>query len=235
VDDEEPGTRHPQRATDARADVEVSAVTVVGPVTVPASALEPAVTRTTEHRPAADGRPPLELVRSARRRRSANAFARDGRVVVQLPAGMPAEAEQRLIASLVDRVTGRARARQVAGDDQLMARARELADRYVDGVRPTAVTWSSRMQRRYGSCTPATGTIRISQRLAAYPSYVLDYLLVHELAHLIERGHGPRFTAIEERFPQTERARGFLEGIEHAAAGPATRDDADVDDTAIVD
>lgn len=174
-------------------------------------------TRTTEVRPATDRRPELELVRSTARRRSATAFARDGRIVVQLPAGLPAGEEATLIARLVDRVTGRARARAVAGDDQLAARAAELADRYVDGVRPSSVRWSTRMARRWGSCTIDDGSIRLSDRLAAFPRYVLDYVLVHELAHLVEPGHGPRFRAIVDRYPDAARAAGFLEGVQHAA------------------
>lgn len=178
--------------------------------------------RTVELRAAAADRPALEIVRSARRRRTGTAFPRDGRVVVQLPAGLSQEDEDRLIARLVGRVTGAARARGAGGDEALAARARQLADQYLDGVRPVSVTWSSRQQRRYGSCTPAAGTIRISDRAAAFPSYVRDYLLVHELAHLVEEGHGPAFEALVSRYPDRDRARGFLDGLEFAAGQPPT-------------
>lgn len=181
----------------------------------------PKPTRTTEHRPAADGRPPLELVRSTRRKRSATAFGREGRVVVQLPAGLPRAEEERMIASLVEKVTGRQRAQQAGGDEALQARAAELADRYLDGVRPSSVTWSNRMRRRWGSCTPSQGTIRISSRLSGVPDYVLDAVLVHELAHLIESGHGPRFKALIARYPHNDRADAFLHGMSHAENGLA--------------
>ena len=45
------------------------------------------------------------------------------------------------------------------------------------------------------------------------PPWVIDYVLLHELAHLVEQGHGPRFWALLEGYPRTERARGFLEGF----------------------
>jgi hypothetical protein len=187
-------------------------------------------TRDTERRPATAVRPELELVRSSRRRRSATAFARDGRIVVQLPAGMAAAEEERLIARLVDKVTGRARARAVGDGDRLAARAARLADAYVDGVRPTSVRWSSRMARRWGSCTPEDGSIRLSDRLAGFPGYVLDYVIVHELAHLVEPGHGRAFHAIVDRYPDAQRARGFLDGIQHAAGTvPSAEPDAFVD------
>lgn len=178
----------------------------------------PRALRTVEHVDAVDGAPPLELVRSTGRRASATAFVRDGRIVVQLPAGMDPTDESALVARLVAKVSGRQRADHVGGDEELAERARSLADRHLDGVRPTSVAWSSRMRRRWGSCTPSEGTIRISRSLAAFPDFVLDYVLVHELAHLVEPGHGPAFRALVDRYPQAARARGFLEGVQFADA-----------------
>jgi predicted metal-dependent hydrolase len=89
------------------------------------------------------------------------------------------------------------------------ARARRLAREY-GFPRPRVVEWSEQQQSRWGSCTPETRSIRVSSRLAAYPSWVLDYVLVHELAHLLERDHGLAFEALVDRFPLAERARGFL-------------------------
>lgn len=186
-------------------------------------ATRPSPTRTVEHRPATADRPAIELVRSTRRRRGAAAFVRGGRIVVQLPAGLPATEETRIVERLVDRVSGRERARRIGGDAALEARARRLADDYLDGVQPAWVRWSSRMRSRWGSCTPGPATIRVSDRLARFPAWVLDYVLVHELAHLQERGHGPRFDALVARYPHAERARGFLAGVEWAdaqASGP---------------
>ena len=79
-------------------------------------------------------------------------------------------------------------------------------------------------ERRWGSCTPSTGTIRLSDRLREMPSYVVDYVLVHELVHLLVPGHGPDFWALVARYPLTERARGFLDGVS-ATAGLDIRDD----------
>ena len=72
------------------------------------------------------------------------------------------------------------------------------------------------MQQRWGSCTLDDASIRISTRLQGMPRYVLDYVLVHELAHLLEAAHSERFFEFERRFARAERAIGFLEGWQNA-------------------
>ena len=180
--------------------------------------------RTVEHRPPLEpGGLPIEVVRSTRRRRGASAHARDGRIVVQLPAALPAAAADRTIATLVARVSGKVRADERGGDEWLARRAAIVADTWLDGVRATTVTWSSRMARRWASATPATGAIRVSDRAAAFPDRVLDHLLVHELAHLVVPDHSPAFHELVARYPDTAWAQGFLAGISHAEARPQVR------------
>jgi hypothetical protein len=117
------------------------------------------------------------------------------------------------------------RRRSLGGDEDLMARARALSAAHLDGLaEPTSVRWVDNQQRRWGSCTPADGSIRLSSRLRLMPEYVVDYVLVHELVHLLEPSHDARFWSLVARYPRAERARGFLEGVEQAsAAGGAGR------------
>jgi hypothetical protein len=177
-----------------------------------------------EHRPAGAGHPPLEIHRSARRKRGAEAHARDGTIVVRLPAGLPAADEERVIGQLVRRLTGAQRAAALGGDDGLERRAAHLADRYLDGVRATSVRWSARMGRRYGSCTPTDGTIRISRDVAGMPGFVRDYVLLHELAHLRVADHSAAFHALLDHYPHRDRARGYLEGFTAGRLAAATPD-----------
>ena len=168
----------------------------------------------------------VEIRRSARRHRTVSARREGDRIIVMVPAGLDAQVERQWVARMVDKVE-RATPRRSAGalDADLAPRAARLSQRYLDGrARPSSVRWVGNQERRWGSCTPSTGTIRLSDRLREMPSYVVDYVLVHELVHLLVPGHGPDFWALVARYPLTERARGFLDGVS-ATAGLDIRDD----------
>jgi predicted metal-dependent hydrolase len=177
----------------------------------------------------------VEVRRSARRRRTVTAYRESGRTVVLIPAAFTPAEERRWVAQMVAKLQTREerRRRSLGGDEQLVSRARELSAAHLDGVpQPSSVRWVDNQQRRWGSCTPADGSIRLSSRLQGMPEYVVDYVLVHELAHLIEPSHDPRFWALVARYPRAERARGFLEGVElarHDAGEAAASEDDDLD------
>ncbi|MGY1735093.1 M48 metallopeptidase family protein [Geodermatophilus sp. SYSU D00684] len=176
---------------------------------------------------------PVEVRRSARRRRTVTAYRESGRTIVLIPAAFTPAEERRWVAQMVAKLQTREerRRRSLGGDDELMSRARALSAEHLDGVpQPTSVRWVDNQQRRWGSCTPADGSIRLSSRLRSMPEYVVDYVLVHELAHLLEASHDARFWALVARYPRAERARGFLEGIETARADGAREDDGDLVD-----
>ena len=63
---------------------------------------------------------------------------------------------------------------------------------------------------RWGSCTP-DGAVRLNWRLVHFPLEIIDYVIAHELAHLRELNHGPRFwSTVGELFPDFDRARAWL-------------------------
>lgn len=161
---------------------------------------------------------PVEVRRSTRRRRTVSAYEREGRLVVLLPSWMGAEEEK----AWVERMRVRVRARQTRGrvsDEDLRRRAEGLSNRYLGGRgRPSSVTWVANQSRRWGSATPADGTVRLSDRLQRMPTWVSDYVLLHELAHLVEPNHGDRFWALLSGYPHLERAKAFLEGVSFAWA-----------------
>lgn len=155
----------------------------------------------------------VEVRRSARRRRTVSAYRERDRTVVLIPARMSRAEEKRWVALMLERLAAQERRRRPS-DEALLARARELSDRYLSGVaQPSSVRWVSNQASRWGSCTPMDGSIRLSERLRGMPTYVVDYVLLHELAHLLTPGHGADFWALLADYPKTERARGYLEAM----------------------
>lgn len=147
----------------------------------------------------------VEVIRSSRRRKTVQARQVGGVLRVSIPASMSRADEQRHVAEMVRRMERRFESSAV----DLPARAAALAASH-RLPRPTSIRWVDNQECRWGSCTPADRSIRISNRLAAEPGWVLDYVIVHELAHLLVPGHGPEFRALVDRYPRAERARGFL-------------------------
>ena len=154
----------------------------------------------------------VEIRRSARRRRTIQAYREGDRTIVLVPAHLTPEQEREEVERVVARLEAKS-ARRPDDDTALRERADALSARYLSGrARPTSVRWVGNQNTRWGSCTSATGTIRISDRLRDAPEYVVDYVLLHELAHLIEANHSPRFHALVADYPQRVKAEGFLEG-----------------------
>jgi hypothetical protein len=124
------------------------------------------------------------------------------------------------IGAYVEELVGRLEAREARSrrtDEQLHARALELAHRYLDDrAVPRTVRWVSNQRRRWGSCTPLDGSIRLSDRLMTMPEHVVDYVLLHELVHLLVPGHGRDFEAWMARYPRLLESRAFLAGVDHA-------------------
>jgi predicted metal-dependent hydrolase len=159
----------------------------------------------------------IEVRRSARRRRTVSAYREGDTTIVLLPARMSRAEEERWVDVMLERLAKQERrsaGRAARSDADLERRAAELSRRFLGGVpKPVSVRWVSNQGSRWGSCTPVDATIRLSDRLATTPGWVIDYVLVHELAHLIEIGHGPRFYRLVDAYPKAERARGYLLGI----------------------
>lgn len=161
--------------------------------------------------------PEVEVRRSARRRHTVSAYRDGERIVVLVPARLSKKDEQRLVADMVRKVQAAA-TRGRSTDAELMDRALQLSARYLGGLaRPASVRWVANQHARWGSCTPVNGTIRLSDRLHGMPDYVSDYVLLHELAHLLQPDHGKSFWALLEAYPQLDRARGYLDGVAFGA------------------
>ncbi|WP_420116965.1 M48 family metallopeptidase [Micromonospora sp.] len=172
---------------------------------------------------AAARKPVVEVRRSQRRRRTVSAYRDGERVVVLIPDQFSRAEESEWVDRMLARLAAR-EGRLARNDTELLDRALRLINLYLADLGgdalPASVRWVTNQNGRWGSCTPADRTIRISHRLQEMPDWVLDYVLLHELAHLIVPSHNARFWALVGRYAKTERARGYLEGVAAASAMP---------------
>ncbi|WP_184955100.1 M48 metallopeptidase family protein [Paractinoplanes abujensis] len=172
-------------------------------------------------------KPVVEVRRSQRRRRTVSAYRDGERVVVLIPDRFSRAEETEWVERMLARLAAREERIQRT-DEELQTRARRLTNRYLadhaEQVRPASVRWVTNQNGRWGSCTPDDGTIRISHRIQEMPDWVIDYVLLHELSHLVVPSHNAEFWELVNRFGKAERARGYLEGIS-AATGLVLADD----------
>ena len=151
-----------------------------------------------------------------RRRRTVSAYRQDdGSVVVLVPARLSRAEEREWVATMLARLTSRTRRRRPSDETLDGAGAAACPASYLEGLaRPTTVRWVDNQQHRWGSCTPSDGTIRLSTRLQGMPAWVVDYVLLHELAHLLE--HEPQRGVLADGRPVPARPsgrKGYLEGV----------------------
>jgi predicted metal-dependent hydrolase len=170
----------------------------------------------------------VEVRRSKRRRRTVSAYREGDRIIVLIPASLTPRQEAEWVETMVARIEKSERRRR-PDDADLHQRALALSDEYLGGLaRPVSVRWVDNQRSRWGSCTPSDKSIRLSSRLQGMPAWVVDYVLVHELAHLLAPGHDAAFWAWVDRYPHAEKAKGYLLGWS-AAAHVATPPGDDVD------
>lgn len=164
---------------------------------------------------------PIKIIRSKKRQKTVSAELKNGELVVRAPARMSQKELQPIIEKLQARLRKKVR-RIPKTDEDLEAIAQSLNKKYFNGrLQWQSIRYVTNQNKRFGSCTPSLGTIRISHRLASMPDWVLNYVVVHELSHLEEANHGPNFWALVNQYPLTERARGYLMaiGLEEDAPG----------------
>ncbi len=153
----------------------------------------------------------VKVIRSPDRKKTIQAKIVGETLVVYLPLGMHREEERKLIEKMKQKIERKRLKNQINKDDYLRKRFDEFNDKYFQGkLRMNSIEFVTNQERNRGSCTPAKGTIRISHKLLNMPRWVLDYVIIHEMTHLLHPDHSRAFWAKVGEYKYTERARGFL-------------------------
>jgi predicted metal-dependent hydrolase len=143
-----------------------------------------------------------------------SAYRQAGVIIINIPARMSKQDEIAAIPEMIAMVQRR-EAKERKSDEQLLVMGTALLEKYLPDfeIKPASINWRS-MSERWGSCTTVDRTIRISDRLIGAPTYVLEYIIFHELIHLMISAHDADFYNYLNRYSDQERAEAFLEGFE---------------------
>lgn len=194
-------------------------------------------------------RPAIYIQRSAKRKKtvqlklcetlpnrsaghSSNLPADSGPYLLLLtPARYDAAKNIATILRLADRVLAKGKFSSTLDNSELARRAVGLVDKYLPEITTDfTITWVTNQHKRWGSCSAGSRQIRISAQLAQMPDWVVDYVVIHELAHLLQPNHSAAFHQLVSRYPDAQKASGFLLGWQHASNAkntPKTADETD--------
>ena len=172
----------------------------------------------------------IEIVRSKKRRRTVGARIVGDTMQVNAPVDMPEKKLADIIEGFQKRFERRKLKKELNKEKDLNDIFERLNEKYFAGkLSVKAIEYVTNQQKKYGCCNYRAKTIRISHRLAEMPEWVRDYVVVHEMAHLIEPNHSPAFWDIAYRYKLAERARGYL-----MAKGMEGDDESDIENNAII-
>jgi len=159
----------------------------------------------------------VEVVRDLRLRKTIRWEWNGSKIRVRALWHLRQDLLDRQVAEIVAKVRRKRAQVRARADIDLEARARQINKRYFGGeITWHSIRWVNNMRQRLGSCTtggPTDGDIRLNSEMKGWPEWVVDYVIAHELAHRKYPGHNAEFWALVSRYPQTERARGFVLGV----------------------
>lgn len=160
----------------------------------------------------------IRLVASSQRKKTISATVRDGMIQLSVPAHISDESIVTTARSLIAKIKERQQhAQKSHTDEEIHDHALHLARVWLGGeVEPSSVVWSDRQTTLWGSCTPSTRRIRLSTMLKGMPQWVIDGVIIHELAHLKYSGHGRDFQQYAAQYPRMAEADAFLDGVSFA-------------------
>ncbi len=148
---------------------------------------------------------------SAKRSRTISARLINGSLLVSAPAAIERERLDKIVDNFKVRFERKRIKEELNRERPLAEIAARLNKRYFGGrLKIKSIEYASDQFSRFGCCNCRDAKIRISHRLARMPAWVRDYVIVHEMAHLVEPNHSAAFWNVVSRYELAERAKGYL-------------------------
>ena len=153
----------------------------------------------------------IKILRSKKRMRTVSARIVKDILIVRAPEYIREGRLQKVIAELKARIERKQLKEELNKSEDLVQRVREFNLRYFENkLTVNSIEYVTDQNSKFGCCNYRTGCIRISQRISAMPQWVRNYVIIHELAHLVVPDHSKAFWEIVYRYKLAERARGYL-------------------------
>ena len=161
----------------------------------------------------------LTLSIERKRVKHVNARLRDTTLSVSAPLRMPQATLEPIVVDLARKLVRRLRAHQVNVEEDALVLAQRIAARFPSPVEIAHVRFVTTQESCWGSYSTATRTIRLNATLRQMPSWVLEYVVVHEIAHAVHPNHSPAFwSLVRQVYPKTDQAKAFLHGVSWLAS-----------------
>lgn len=162
----------------------------------------------------------IKIIRSRRRRRTVSARVIKDTLLISAPALLSQERLDRIVADFKIKFERKKLKEDLDRKQSLADIAQKINEQYFGNkLKINSIEYAIDQDSKYGCCNYSSGRIRISHKVGLMPSWVRDYVVIHEMAHLLEPNHSANFWEIVSRYKLAERARGYLmaAGVENEA------------------
>ena len=153
----------------------------------------------------------VKVARSDRRKKTISARLVEDTIHINVPANTSEVHLKELISNFKKRFERRKLKKELNAKQDLKSVVGRLNERHFDSrLKVNKIEYATDQYKKFGCCNYKSKTIRISHQLIEMPPWVRDYVIFHEMAHIIEPNHSSAFWKIISRYRLAERARGYL-------------------------
>lgn len=153
----------------------------------------------------------VKIIRSPKRHRTVSARLVNGLLLVSAPLMLSQERLDKLVTGFKLKFARKKLKEGLDKEQNLLDLANSLNQKYFGNkLKLESIEYVTTQNSRFGCCNYRTSKIRISHKIGLLPEWVRKYVLIHEMAHLIEPNHSKVFWDIVARYKLSERARGYL-------------------------
>ncbi|MBN1969005.1 MAG: M48 family metallopeptidase [Candidatus Delongbacteria bacterium] len=153
----------------------------------------------------------VEIIYSRKRKKTISAELNEDRSILRVLA--PYGISQKILSPIIEKLKNKTLKKRVKDSDEyLLKRSESINKNFFSGnLKNFTIYYSGKIGKgSWGLCNLLDREIKLNKELSEYPEWVIDYVIMHEMTHLIVSGHNKEFWDIVNRYDKTERAIGFL-------------------------